>query len=276
MVCGEEDSWRHSLINCAMARSVWALSDEDITEHVSMNEDPSAKQWLFVMMETLSRDDFARVAVTLWAIWYARRRLIHEGECQSPLSTHLFIQRYLQDLSILARATPQKAAAPEVRHPKWIPPVEGCAKINVDAALAKTRPGGAVGAVCRSADGIYLGASSLTVEGITNPSVLEAMACREALALAQDLNLRRITVASDCLAVVQNLSRPFAGDYSAVLHEIKETSTLFERVLFRHENRASNTEAHRLARSVTTGNVGRQVWLLEPPDGLCINTYLYE
>jgi ribonuclease HI len=153
---------------------------------------------------------------------------------------------------------------------------EGCAKINVDAALAKTRPGGAVGAVCRSAAGIYLGASSLTVEGITNPSVLEAMACREALALAQDLNLRRITVASDCLAVVQNLSRPFAGDYSAVLHEIKETSTLFERVLFRHENRASNTEAHRLARSVTTGNVGRQVWLLQPPYGLCINTYLYE
>jgi hypothetical protein len=79
-VCGEEDSWRHSLINCAMARTVWALADEEITEHVSMNEDPYAKQWLFVMMETLSRDDFARVVVTLWSIWYARRKLIHEGE----------------------------------------------------------------------------------------------------------------------------------------------------------------------------------------------------
>jgi hypothetical protein len=63
-----------------MARTVWALADEEITEHVSMNEDPYAKQWLFVMMETLSRDDFARVVVTLWSIWYARRKLIHEGE----------------------------------------------------------------------------------------------------------------------------------------------------------------------------------------------------
>jgi hypothetical protein len=32
-----------------------------------MNGDPSAKQWLFAMMEALSRDDFTRVAVTLWA-----------------------------------------------------------------------------------------------------------------------------------------------------------------------------------------------------------------
>jgi hypothetical protein len=61
------------------------------------------------------------------------------------------------------------------------------------------------------------------------------------------------------------------GIYSAVLYEIKETSALFERVSFRHENRASNSKAHRLARSATVSNVGCQVWLLEPPDGLCIN-----
>jgi hypothetical protein len=48
-------------------------------------------------METLSRDDFACVVVTLWAIWYARRKIIHE-EIFSPLSTHLFIENYLRDL----------------------------------------------------------------------------------------------------------------------------------------------------------------------------------
>jgi ribonuclease HI len=63
-----------------------------------------------------------------------------------------------------------------------------------------------VGVVCRSVDGSSLGASSLAIEGITNPLVLESMACREALDLAQDLNLQRITVASDYLAVVQDLS----------------------------------------------------------------------
>jgi hypothetical protein len=78
---------------------VWALADEGVTERMCANEDPSAKQWLFAMMETLSRDDFAKVAVTLWAIWYARCRLIHDGEQQSPLSTYSFVRRFIEDLT---------------------------------------------------------------------------------------------------------------------------------------------------------------------------------
>jgi hypothetical protein len=102
-----EDSWRHSLIGCTVAHSVWALADEEIAKHVSLLDIPSAKQWLFALMETLSRDNFARVAITLWAIWYARRKMIHEEQFQSPLSTHLFIESYLQDLSIVGSSTVQ-------------------------------------------------------------------------------------------------------------------------------------------------------------------------
>jgi hypothetical protein len=41
------------------------------------------------MMEAMPHDEFIVVAVTLWAIWYARRKNIHEDEFQSPLWTHL-------------------------------------------------------------------------------------------------------------------------------------------------------------------------------------------
>jgi hypothetical protein len=37
---GAEDSWRHSLLTCAVTRSVWALADEGIVEHMSMNGIP--------------------------------------------------------------------------------------------------------------------------------------------------------------------------------------------------------------------------------------------
>jgi hypothetical protein len=43
-ICGAEGSWRHSLLNYAMARSVWALADEGITEYVCMNEDTDTLQ----------------------------------------------------------------------------------------------------------------------------------------------------------------------------------------------------------------------------------------
>jgi hypothetical protein len=79
-----------------------------------------------------------------------------------------------------------------------------------------------------------------------------------------------LTVAMDCLVIVNDMARSFAVSYSMVLDEIKETSRMFELVKLRHENRLSNGEAHRLARSAASSSLGRQVWLVEPPGGLCI------
>ena len=121
-----------------------------------------------------------------------------------------------------------------------------------------------------------MGASALTIPGIVDPVTLEAIACREALALARDLLLTRVTVASDCLAVVNNINQPFAGSYSMVIDEVKEAVSVFANLVFVHENRLSNAEAHRLARFSSSASFGRQVWLLRPPDGLCIRDNVLE
>ncbi|KAK1650398.1 hypothetical protein QYE76_068203 [Lolium multiflorum] len=200
---------------------VWTLADKEITEHLCMNEDPNPKQWLFAMMESLSRDDFARVAVTLWAIWFARRKIIHEEEFQSPLSMHMFIESYLRDLAISSKAGKKKVSTSTISQaPKWIPPSLGYAKLNVDAAMSKTSRGGAVGVICRSDNGDFMGASTLTVSGINDPATMEAIACREAMALAKDLQLHRVTVASDCLSVINAInSEGFKGSYIMILDE---------------------------------------------------------
>ena len=74
--------------------------------------------------------------------------------------------------------------------------------MNVDGDVAKTANHGAVGAVCRSNTCDYLGVSIVVYEGITHPGCLEAMACREALALLADLNVGKAMVAYDCLEVI--------------------------------------------------------------------------
>jgi hypothetical protein len=96
------------------------------------------------------------------------------------------------------------------------------------------------------------------------------MACREALALAQDLNIQKICVASDCLEAIKNLTQPYDGGYGAVIREIIDTATLFRYVVFKHEAMASNGEAHHIARSSVSLSFGRRVWFLQPPDNLCI------
>jgi hypothetical protein len=114
-ICGAVDSWKHSLMECNMAASVWVLADDLLVEHMLMNTEPSAKQWLFDMLETLPHDQFTRLTVTLWAIWTARRKAIHEEIFQSPLSTHTFINSYLSELRSLEK--PLSNAASRLHNP---------------------------------------------------------------------------------------------------------------------------------------------------------------
>ena len=52
-------------------------------------------------------------------------------------------------------------------------------------------------------------------------AVLEALACREALALANDLQLRNVKVASDCLEVINCMKGDYKGKFSSIIKEIR-------------------------------------------------------
>jgi hypothetical protein len=127
-----------------------------------------------------------------------------------------------------------------------------------------------VAAVARSATGDYLGGYAVLTTRISNPEVLEALAVREGLSLAQDLLLPRVRLASDCLTVINALKEQNWGSYSQILQKIKRTSQDLEEVSFVHENRLSNKEPHDLDKLVLGWPVGRYVWLSSPPVGVCI------
>ena len=93
-ICGAGDSWRHSLLECC----VWALEKEEITKHICQIEGQDAKGWLATVMKSLNHEDLIRMTVTLWAIWNARRKVVHEDLYQSPISTHKFITNFAADL----------------------------------------------------------------------------------------------------------------------------------------------------------------------------------
>ena len=54
---------------------------------------------------------------------------------------------------------------------------------------------------------VPLGASARTIDGISNPATLESlmMACAEALSLAEDLNISKMIVSSDCLLAINSM-----------------------------------------------------------------------
>jgi hypothetical protein len=121
-----------------MARSVWALSNEEMVERITMNENPDARQWLFYMIDSMPHDQFVKTAVTLWAIWTTRRKAIHEEIFQSPVSTFGFINQFLSELQSLEKPRTLQVDSRKVSMVRiWKPPPPGLAKINVDASVSR-------------------------------------------------------------------------------------------------------------------------------------------
>lgn len=69
---------------------------------------------------------------------------------------------------------------------------------------------GSATTVCRDASGNCLGSSSLVIHGVRDVAALEAIACREAFALADDL-LHDFVVATDSKQVATDIQKGSKG-----------------------------------------------------------------
>ena len=201
------------------------------------------------------------MVVTLWATWRARQKAIYENVYQSPQGTNQFIQAYMADLQMIVGSGNAQEKPPTMRPTHQIAPPSSCAKINVDAAVRANRGRGVAAVVCRDQAGRFQGASGIVINGINDPSTLEALAVQEALSLAEDLNLRMIHIAFDCKVVVDDIKHIEPTSYGAILHEIIDHSCSFISCTFGHEFRLSNFEAQNLAKHVLKLGVGRDAIL---------------
>lgn len=198
--------------------------------------------------------------VVLWMIWHARRKAIHEDFIKSSLSTKCFVDRFLADLEMIACPdVPRHSQRDAYEYPRWIALPSEFAKINGDAVVSKNTSSRAVVVVARDINGTHLGASTLLFEGLDDPETLEALACREALALASDLSLRKMILARDCVTVMKNLRSKGKGPCGHIEMKIEERAKSIEEVCFAHENTASNTKSHNLTRYVLSLPAGRHL-----------------
>ena len=127
-------------------------------------------------------------------------------------------------------------------------------------------------AICRNDQGGFIAASAMVIPHITDPETLEAMACLEALALAEDCGIRSFVVALDCLNVVKNIREMPRCSYMMILQDIHQRSKSFSSAQFAHEGRNFNREAHMLVKFACTLGSGRYIWLKSPPILVDVNT----
>ena len=273
-ICGVgEDSWEHALLHCTVSRCVWALVDEEITELLATLRISDPKHCALFMCCNIPQVEGIKILATCWAIWHARRKAIHEGVFQSPLSIMAKVNQLIQELETINGIKPEgmKKFQTKQKSQRWLAPEQGLYKINTDAAVDRVGSKGAIAAVCRGNQGEFIAASAMVIPNITEPETLEAMACLEALALAQDCAIRRIKVASDCLGVVKNIKEMTRWAYMMILQDIHRRSKTFDCVRFAHEGRDFNRKAHYLTKHACQFGAGRHVRLGFPPVFMDVN-----
>ncbi|PNT68112.1 hypothetical protein BRADI_3g36095v3 [Brachypodium distachyon] len=258
-----------------MARCIWALADKQLVEHMCVSTCPDAKERLFHLIDTTSHAEFTEILLTLWAIWSARRKAIHEAIYQSPATVHGLVQKLLSELQVPTPPQVRLRPSGPSAQPRWIPPPYGMIKINVDGGVAKNQNKGVDATVCRDEAGWYLGSSARVFNFITDPPTLEALACCEALALAKDLGVQNVCVASDAQAVIKGLFEGTRCSYSAILREVAVLSRDFQDVSFVYESRSSNLDAHNLVRACTMQGAKTGAYENKPSTFLSTSAYLY-
>jgi hypothetical protein len=120
-----------------MSKCVWALVDEEVTELLSTLHFSDPKHWVSFMCNNIPQADGIQILIICWTIWHARRKAIHEGVFQSPFSTVAIIHRLIQEMEITKgfefKGTNKHHPSPRTH--SWIPPEDGCCKLNTDAAV---------------------------------------------------------------------------------------------------------------------------------------------
>ena len=106
----------------------------------------------------------------------------------------------------------------------------------------------------------------MVFDHLTAPQVLETLVIREAQAVARDLYIPRISIASDCKVAVDAIKEGTAANFGAITREVVARARDFSSCIFSNEFRTSNVEVYNLAKYLLSLGFGRHVWPGDPGD----------
>lgn len=215
--------------------------------------------WIF-MLNNINKEE---VAITIWAIWHARNKFVHEKQNQSVETVVTFIRGFGQEF--------RKASVP-LQHPQprsivhWEPPSGHWVKINVDASFSVSTNKAASGFVVRNNEGQIMGSGYKNHHLISSVVRAEAMAGLDGLHFAIDLGFTHVVLETDSKIVVRNILG-LDRDYSemrAITWKINHLRRSFRDSRVEFIAREGNGTAHGLA-TLGMANQTDAFWVEDGP-----------
>ncbi|GER29180.1 ribonuclease H-like superfamily protein [Striga asiatica] len=207
--------------------------------------------------------------VAIWdGIWQARNGVIFQQRTVRPWNIVLNASRTVAEFA--SHSLNPEMPDPALSYlPTSVVPSDDATRIYFDGSISPNRVCGGSGVFARSANGVFLQALSRRFDGIVDADLAEALAMREAILLAQRLNVPNVAVMEDSSLIVQasfgltdapSSCSPVIDDIVACLSHLPSVKLFWI-------PRSENVVAHSLARHATSSSSSISVWS-DPPNFL--------
>ncbi|XP_024178733.1 uncharacterized protein LOC112184728 [Rosa chinensis] len=139
--------------------------------------------WLNYCVKSLALKDCGELVYFLWSIWRERNSRVYEGKSSQACDVELRVVSRIQDLCVL-NSKSQNSTSRRRRVLKWIAPIVGLVKINVDGLFHHATRKGGFGYVIRDFSGAMLAGWAGPLSGLIFVEHVEVLACQCAMLFA--------------------------------------------------------------------------------------------
>ncbi|XP_033141077.1 uncharacterized protein LOC108870768 [Brassica rapa] len=182
----------------------------------------------------------------LWNVWTARNKLVFEGkvfQVKEIISKAIADAREWEAANLKKAKEHAKTTGSKLR-------LHAVPMCWTDGAWQETSKAGGMGWIIKNEDGAVLHRGSSNRLFVCSALMAEALAMREALIKAKELNLQSIQLFSDSQVLVSALRSGLdVLEIAGVLHDIRSLATLFCPLAFNFIPRLDNRQADSLARA---------------------------
>lgn len=152
-----------------------------------------------------------KIASVLWGLWFSRNLKVWENKMVTPQITMDWSVKHITEWQTarktkLSRLQTNTQSAVQ-GSTKWVAPVEGKLKVNVDASVVAGTPSFVVGMVLRNHHGMFVQARNARCAGEVPALGAEAWGVLEALKWIQILQVPNVEIKCDSLLTVTTLRK---------------------------------------------------------------------
>ncbi|MBA0696099.1 hypothetical protein Goari_002685 [Gossypium aridum] len=144
--------------------------------------------WLAEVVMIYDEKTLKLIAISYWAIWYAKNKIVHEGVRQSVQELIVFIKASPSELEAVDEF---KTSACLQRQEEWVPP----------------------GVLIKNSLGLIMAACTYPHYGIADAFVAKAQACEQAINFAVEIGFKLVQVEGDSLTIIKKVNSATQDKY---------------------------------------------------------------